>query len=257
LKRARADAVVVGGDVCAGPFPREVFERLLGARSRRSFVRGNGDRGAARAGGRRRGVGACSLAAQRLTQEQRAFLGGLPTTLVSRRGRPGPDALLPRITRSDDEIVTRATPKKRLRAILSAVHEAVVVLAYTHVQFDRAAAGRRLINAGRAGLPYEGRPGAYWALLGADVELRHTEYDVGRAAEEIRRAGMPRADEVAEMLLPPPTPEEDRRLRAAGGRRRIARARAPPRRHDARARGRRAWRAAGGSARDDPGERRP
>ena len=27
-------------------------------------------------------------------------------------------------------------------------------------------------------MPYEGRRGAYWALLGPDIEFRRTEYDV-------------------------------------------------------------------------------
>ena len=39
------------------------------------------------------------------------------------------------------------------------------------------------MNAGSVGRPYEGRPGAFWALLEAgEVELRHTPYAVEAAA---------------------------------------------------------------------------
>ena len=42
--------------------------------------------------------------------------------------------------------------------------------------------GLRIVNAGSVGMPYEGRRGAFWALLGPTVELRHTAYDVEAAA---------------------------------------------------------------------------
>jgi predicted phosphodiesterase len=208
VERASPDAVLVGGDVCAGPFPREVLERLLALGPVARFVRGNGDRALLEPGGDDVESERVRWVARRLTQEQRAFLGGLPTTLPLDVDGLGATLFCHGSPRSDEEIVTRATPEKRLRAILAGVDEAVVVFAHTHVQFDRTAAGKRLVNAGSVGLPYEGRPGAYWALLGPDVEFRHTEYDVVSAAEEIRRTGMPQADEVAETLLRPPTPEE-------------------------------------------------
>ena len=69
-------------------------------------------------------------------------------------------------------------------------------------------AGRRVVNAGSVGSPYEGRRGAFWALLGPDVELRRTEYDVEAAVAAIRATGYPRADELAGWLLDPPDPDE-------------------------------------------------
>jgi hypothetical protein len=47
------------------------------------------------------------------------------------------------------------------------------------VQFDRAVDGIRVANAGSVGAFYEAEPAAYWALLGSDVELGRTDYDVG------------------------------------------------------------------------------
>jgi hypothetical protein len=75
-----------------------------------------------------------------------------------------------------------------------------------HIQFDREVDGVRSINAGSVGLPYEGEPGAYWALLGPDVELRRTQYDVDRAVAACRT--MPGGEQLAELLLAPPEPSE-------------------------------------------------
>jgi hypothetical protein len=52
-------------------------------------------------------------------------------------------------------------------------------------------------------MPYEGRPGAYWALLGPDVEFRRTEYDLDAAAEGIRATSYPDPEEKIELLTRP------------------------------------------------------
>jgi hypothetical protein len=59
-------------------------------------------------------------------------------------------------------------------------------------------------------MPYEGEAGiACWALLGPDVELRQSRYDVDSAAEVIRASSYPDAEEfVQEYLLAPASAEE-------------------------------------------------
>jgi hypothetical protein len=52
------------------------------------------------------------------------------------------------------------------------------------------------------------RPAAYWALLGPDVELVSTDYDVASAAEAVLASGQPSAEQVVEVLLHPPNPDE-------------------------------------------------
>lgn len=47
--------------------------------------------------------------------------------------------------------------------------------------------GRRLINAGSVGKPFD-VVGAAWLLLGPDVDLRRTMYDLESAAHSTRRA---------------------------------------------------------------------
>ena len=48
---------------------------------------------------------------------------------------------------------------------------------------------------GSVGMPFEGRPGAYWALLGPDVRLRRTDYDIRAAEAELRGGGWPGVDD--------------------------------------------------------------
>ena len=57
-------------------------------------------------------------------------------------------------------------------------------------------------------MPYEGRPGARWAMIGPDVELRSTAYDLDAAATAIRATGFPDADELVATLREPPTADE-------------------------------------------------
>jgi hypothetical protein len=71
------------------------------------------------------------------------------------------------------------------------------------MQFDRMIGRTRVVNAGSVGMPY-GDPAGYWLLLGPDVQLRQTSYDLERAAERIRATSYPGAGEFADndMLHP-------------------------------------------------------
>jgi diadenosine tetraphosphatase ApaH/serine/threonine PP2A family protein phosphatase len=73
------------------------------------------------------------------------------------------------------------------------------------VQFDRRVGAKRIVNAGSVGLPYEAEPGAYWALLSGDVDLRRTLYDFDAGAERICESGYPGAEELVEMLFAEPS----------------------------------------------------
>jgi predicted phosphodiesterase len=110
--------------------------------------------------------------------------------------------------RSDEECVTVETPEERLREALVGVEADLVATAHTHVQYDRRVLGRRLFNPGSVGMPYEGRQGAYWALLGPELELRRTEYDVEQTVAAYRATTDPVAEEMVEILLEPPTAAE-------------------------------------------------
>jgi calcineurin-like phosphoesterase family protein len=90
--------------------------------------------------------------------------------------------------------VTTATPPERLARILAEGGAPVTVAGHTHRQFDRRAGGRRLINAGSIGRPYEAEPGAYWLRLGPDARLIRTPYDTAAAGAAFRASGYPAAD---------------------------------------------------------------
>ena len=65
------------------------------------------------------------------------------------------------------------------------------------MQFDMTIAGTRVVNAGSVGMPF-GATGAHWLLLGPDVQLWHTSYDLQDAAARIRETAYPQAHEFAE-----------------------------------------------------------
>lgn len=204
------DAVVVGGDIAVGPMPRESLERLLALGERARFLRGNGDRAMGETTAEE-GLWADRgrWSAEQLQRGQRAWLAALPDTQSLEVDGLGPTLFCHGSPRSDEEILTAISPEERVAAAVAGVAEEVVVCGHTHVQFDRRVAGKRLVNAGSVGMPYEAGPGAYWSLLGPEVELRRTEYDLEAAAAAIRGSGYPDADELAaENVLTVPSAQE-------------------------------------------------
>ncbi|HET9214919.1 MAG TPA: metallophosphoesterase family protein [Gaiellaceae bacterium] len=210
VDRSRVDLVLVGGDVANGPMPRQCLERLRALGDRAVFVRGNGDRElAAPAAGDGIWAARARWAAEQLDAEQRSFLAQLPETSSVRVRGLGGVVFCHGSPRSDEEIVTALSSESRVASMLEDVTARTVVSGHTHVQFDRVVGETRLVNPGSVGMPYEARPGAYWALLGPDVELRRTPYDAEAAAAAIRATGFPEAEELArENVLATPDPYE-------------------------------------------------
>lgn len=204
------DAIVIGGDVAAGPQPRETLAQLIVLGSAAHFVRGNADREVLAAYDARRtrpeqetdpAARAAAFAAARITTSQRDFLADFAATVTLDVDGLGPVLFCHGSPRSDTEIITTHTPTERLCTILAGVPEAVIVGGHTHRQFDRDRGDRRFVNAGSVGAPYEGHPGAFWALLGPGVSLRRTAYDVGAAAEQLRRTGYPDVEQMLDQSL--------------------------------------------------------
>jgi putative phosphoesterase len=199
-----ADAIVVGGDVASGPMPVETLDALRARGAR--FVRGNADRvldlrGASEG---ESWVRARRWVAGRLGEERLAFLAALPLDLTLELGGLGRVRFCHGAPGSDELVITQLTPDERLRGLLAGVDERVVVCGHTHVQFDRALDGIRVVNAGSVGAPYEAEPAAYWALLGDDVGLRRTDYDVEAAVAAMAATGYPRAADFATYLVADP-----------------------------------------------------
>ena len=204
LSQEDHDLVVFGGDLTWGAQPEETY-RMTAGLDDALFVRGNADRALIEGdveSERARWM------QERHTAEMLSFVGAFAEHVVVGVEGLGAVRLCHGSPRSDEECVTPETPEERVREFSAGVPERVIVSAHVHIQFDREVAGLRSVNAGSVGLPYEGRPGAFWALLGPDVELRRTDYEVERAAAAYLESGFPDAGQLSEMLLAPPEPAE-------------------------------------------------
>jgi putative phosphoesterase len=196
LEHEQVDEIVFGGDLTWGPQPHETLELVRSVGNTR-FVRGNADREPD------------EWERSCLSDEEVAFLQGQPPTVEL-------DGVLycHATPRSDDEVVTPATPDERLAEILAGVEQRVVVAGHTHMQQDRLVGDVRFVNAGSVGLPYEGEVAAFWALLvEGEPDLRRTPLDRERIVELFGQSGWPRADEfLHERLLRPASREEATRV---------------------------------------------
>jgi len=212
IRQARVDQVVVGGDVLPGPMPRETLACLLGSGIPTQFIFGNGEvavieqmAGRVPAAVPEAYRPIIRWTAEQLGPEYQRVLAGWPKLLrlpVTGLG----DVLFCHATpRNEDECFTRLTPEERLAPVFEGIGADVVVCGHTHMQFDRMVGRIRVVNAGSVGMPF-GEPGADWLLLGPDIELRHTAYDLEKAAERIRATDCPQAqDFLARQILHPPS----------------------------------------------------
>jgi predicted phosphodiesterase len=202
VEAERPDLIVFCGDVTWGPLPAETYELVRGLNA--LLVRGNAERALFEPQESERARWIVDRHGAELLKFARGFadhhvvdVDGLGATRFV-HGSP----------RSDEECVTVETPPERVREFLDGVPQSALVTAHTHVGYARELDGVCLLNPGSVGLPYEGRPGAYWALLGPGIEHRRTEYDLEAALERMGAAGLPGWDEYAQLLVAPPTPAE-------------------------------------------------
>jgi putative phosphoesterase len=206
LRGLQPDLVVFGGDLTWGSLPEATFALLDELPAPALYVRGNAERAllepAAEPTERERWL------LERHSPEQLSFLATFAERVAVSVDGLGDVCFCHGSPRSDEELVTPETPEERIREMTAGLAERVLVTAHTHLQFDRRVAGVRSINPGSVGLPYEGRPGAFWAILGPDVDLRRTEYSLEETAERYRASGDPHAELMVEMLFTPPTRAE-------------------------------------------------
>src|ERR1700682_491250 len=214
-RHARADQIVVGGDVVPGPMSPETIACLLDLDIPALFIQGNGDREVV---SQMSGIEtdwfstapeqwreAVRSSAQQLDAEHARLIAGWPKTVSLEIPRVGEVLFCHATPRNDTEMFTRWPPEAALSPVFAGVGAPVVVCGHTHMQFDRMIGKTRVVNAGSVGMPF-GDPGAYWLLLGPDVQLRHTQYDLAKAAERIRRSRYPQAEDfAARNILQPPS----------------------------------------------------
>jgi predicted phosphodiesterase len=213
VTREDPNLIVIGGDVVFGPMNAETVDILMGLGERVLTVGGNSDREVGEAFDQRATPTdqddfverVTSWSAAQIDRSHRDFLATFAPTVELEIDGLGPTLFCHGSPRSDEEMITTLTPEERLADAVAEVRAPVIVCGHTHQQFDRRIGDRRIVNAGSVGLPYEGRPGAYWAILGPDVELRRTAYDLEAAIERMRGSGCPDLDEFLEESLVNPT----------------------------------------------------
>ena len=226
VEQARVDQIVVGGDIVPGPMPRETLQRLLDLDLPVQFIHGNCElailaqmsatdanpitywgttSGAPLPAALQAGY---RWTAQQLQPEYESILASWPKTLRITIPELGEVLFCHGTPRSETEIFTRSTSEERLVSLIEPLHVSVVVCGHTHMQFDRMVGTTRVVNAGSIGEPF-GNPGAFWAMLGPEVELRYTRYDLVKAADRVRATRYPQAEEFAmHSVLQPPSEEE-------------------------------------------------
>ena len=218
VRQETVDQIVIGGDVVPGPMPIQVLELLHRLDVPVDFIHGNGDREVL---ARMRGTETSwyrdardewrvpvRWTAEQLGPEHQRTLGSWPATLHLEVADVGDVLFCHATPHNDTDCFTRQTPDARVLSLLGAVDVPLVVCGHTHMQFDRHVANVRVINAGSVGMPF-GVSGAYWLLLGPDVQLRCTTYDLDEAARRIRATDYPQAKEfAAHNVLQPPSEQE-------------------------------------------------
>jgi putative phosphoesterase len=168
--------IVIGGDVAVGLFPHETLARLRALGDRARWLRGNADRELTPSEKGLAPEHTIEWVRGKLSEEEIAFLHALPPSQELDVDGLGRVLFVHATPRNDVDIFTERTPEEQIAPLYANVDADVVVCGHTHTQFERVVAGKRVVNAGSVGMPYEDAPGAYWALLGPDVEHRRTEY---------------------------------------------------------------------------------
>lgn len=193
------DQILVGGDVLPGPMPKETLELLRGLEIPTQFIYGNGEQAvlAALSGEPLPDLSdsvreAIQWTGDQLTEEDRQWIASWPATHSTTVSGVGTVLFCHATPRDENEIFTVETPAEALTPIFAETFERVVVCGHTHMQFDRAVASTRVVNAGSVGMPF-GTPGAHWLLLGPEILRVQMDYNRSEAAERIRNSPYPGA----------------------------------------------------------------
>src|SRR5262249_38361159 len=137
VEAASVDAIVFGGDLVWGPWPRETLELAQSLGERAQFLSGNMDRVALT----NREDASTLFVQEGRTEEQQQCVASWPTTLLV-------DGVLycHATPRSDEEVVTPVSSEAVWEEALQGVEEETVVYGHIHFQYDEHHAGHRVVN---------------------------------------------------------------------------------------------------------------
>jgi len=218
---AHVDGVVLGGDVLPGPIQRETLDRIRGLNVPVHALYGNGElallaqldaatpdsvtywgttSGAPMPERYREWI---RWGARDLSTEDVSWVRSWPKTIQLNIDGIGDVLFCHGTPTSETDAFTKLTPEDVLRPVFDRLGVQLVVCGHTHMQFDRTIGDTRVVNAGSVGNPF-GRTGADWLMLGPEVQLRHTDYDLQAAVQRMRATAFPGAQEFAQYVLTPP-----------------------------------------------------
>lgn len=193
------DAIVVGGDVVAGPFPSATLALLRALETPTTLIHGNAESETLRFA--RDGVvdglvpaDLIQWVAEKLRDDQLAWIGEWPLT-----AQIGTTLFCHATPQDDVTVFTKLTSDENVREKIGAISAEIqtIICGHTHIQFDRIVDGIRIVNAGSIGMPF-GEGGAHWLLIDGDaLYFQRTMYDVDEAAEQIRTSDYPQAEQFA------------------------------------------------------------
>jgi len=213
IQESGVDQILVGGDVVPGPMPRATLDRLLDVDVPIQFIYGNGEVAVlTEMAGKEPQVPTQFRDVIRWNAQQLAdykqVLASWPKTIRLEIPNLGAVLFCHATPQNENDVFTKRTPEERLSSTLREVNASVVVCGHTHMQFDRTVGNVRIVNAGSVGMPF-GKPGADWLLFGPDIQLRHTTYDLAKAAERLRATDYPQANEFAARNILQPLSEAE------------------------------------------------
>lgn len=193
-QRLDVDGYLVGGDLVGkGPKPGEVIDRVRELDA--PCVQGNVDRRVLEVMPEPRG-GMPGWTAAQLSAGQHAYLSALPER--EQLERAGFDVLLVHGSPlSDEDFVFPSITEQALARKLDGAEPDVLVCGHTHLPFHRELGGVHVVNAGTAGLPYDGDPRPSYVTLNLDgepqAEVHRVPYDVDEVVQAVRDQGNPGA----------------------------------------------------------------
>ncbi len=199
--------IVLGDLVVYGPDPGGVLA-LLREREPTFYVSGNTDRylvegryrdSLSQPGWQAQVLSSFPWTARQLGIAGLRFLAGLPPTQLLYFGRGQVILAAHGSPRDDEENVCTDTPDPDLVTMFGDLPYNLLLCGHTHQLFERTAAGRRIVNVGSVGLPFDGDTRAGYALIdlqpdgGYRVNLRRVAYDVGAAVQQLQAVDHPAA----------------------------------------------------------------
>lgn len=207
VRDARADGILIGSDIFPGPMARDVLRAVRALDLPVRCIRGNGERGLVDVADGRESAGLppafVPLFEWHVAQLERAELADVatwPLTQAVPVGALGETLFCHATPRDDNEMFNASTSEDQIAPAFAGISQRIVICGHTHRQFDRTIAGIRVVNAGSVGMPFGGTD-AEWLLLGDDIELRRTSYDLERAERLVRATDHPRADEFLQVAM--------------------------------------------------------